>query len=367
MRPSSSPDPIQTVAPPGQDSGASAPQSVAVGPCERTLAWALEAQASAELRFALLRGHEVGAGERAGSDFDLIVHPQDQSAWLACLEAACEQTGTRIVRRQVSAHSTHLLLHAHPATGEHHFLAVDLHSAEVCYGVRFWGADDLLPAAVRTPIARLRTDGESPAVTAPALTPLWRELVRFWVGYLPAGSLRAPLIETWQQAPKAERDAVAAALLRLLGPHRSDAMLAALLQGNREALVTQYKTVRRTLLARRLRRAPLATLGQAVRFVWQARVEPFWKPRGLCMAFLGTDGSGKSTLIEAVRSTLEPHFRDGGCHMHRLRPGLLPQINRLFHWKGVTYDADDCSRPTAPPRQAPWARPCEPSGTPSTA
>lgn len=53
----------------------------------------------------------------------------------------------------------------------------------------------------------------------------------------------------------------------------------------------------------------------------------FLRP-GFCVAFLGTDGSGKSTLIENVKPPLEQMLH-GKVHYEHLRPNLLPSLARL--------------------------------------
>ena len=49
---------------------------------------------------------------------------------------------------------------------------------------------------------------------------------------------------------------------------------------------------------------------------------------GFCSAFLGTDGSGKSTLIENVKEPIE-RMLHSKVHYEHLRPNLLPSLARL--------------------------------------
>lgn len=58
------------------------------------------------------------------------------------------------------------------------------------------------------------------------------------------------------------------------------------------------------------------------------RLMRLFNPPGFFVAVLGTDGSGKSTLINAVTPFLEmmTHLK---VNYHHLRPGLLPSLSRL--------------------------------------
>ena len=52
-------------------------------------------------------------------------------------------------------------------------------------------------------------------------------------------------------------------------------------------------------------------------------------PPGFCIAVIGTDGSGKSTIIESVRKPLESALHNP-IHYEHMRPNLLPSLAKLF-------------------------------------
>lgn len=69
-----------------------------------------------------------------------------------------------------------------------------------------------------------------------------------------------------------------------------------------------------------------------VRDRW-SKARRYLRPTGLTVAILGTDGAGKSAVIDR----LLPVFADathGGVHVHHLRPGLLPPLANLFGRRG---------------------------------
>jgi len=51
--------------------------------------------------------------------------------------------------------------------------------------------------------------------------------------------------------------------------------------------------------------------------------------KGIAIAFLGTDGSGKSTIINAIKPPLMDAFHNAVYYEH-MRPNHLPSIARLF-------------------------------------
>ena len=69
------------------------------------------------------------------------------------------------------------------------------------------------------------------------------------------------------------------------------------------------------------------------RFLFEySRIERLYNPVGIVVGILGTDGSGKSTVIHAIRPVLESATH-GAFYVEHLRPTLLPPLARL---KGKT-------------------------------
>lgn len=64
------------------------------------------------------------------------------------------------------------------------------------------------------------------------------------------------------------------------------------------------------------------------RYQW-SKLKRMFNPSGLCVAFLGVDGAGKSTVIEGVVPILEK-VTHGGVYVRHLRPSLLPSLATLM-------------------------------------
>lgn len=52
-------------------------------------------------------------------------------------------------------------------------------------------------------------------------------------------------------------------------------------------------------------------------------INRYFKPGGICIAFLGTDGSGKTTIINALPEVLKNTFDESQISYHHWRPGFL--------------------------------------------
>ena len=82
------------------------------------------------------------------------------------------------------------------------------------------------------------------------------------------------------------------------------------------------------VLLRALLRHPVRFLCNACKCTWRRWVRVF-RPPGFAVAVVGTDGSGKSTIIKGIEPTMEAALHKKPKYQH-LRPNLLPSIARLF-------------------------------------
>jgi thymidylate kinase len=64
-------------------------------------------------------------------------------------------------------------------------------------------------------------------------------------------------------------------------------------------------------------------------FQWFDKLKRLFKQPGFTIAFIGTDGSGKSTIIEAITPALSDAFHKAVYYEH-MRPNYIPSIAQLF-------------------------------------
>lgn len=100
-----------------------------------------------------------------------------------------------------------------------------------------------------------------------------------------------------------------------------------LAENSKADVVRQARTLRRALLMQAVRSSPIAVVRNRFLHEW-AKVRRYLHPSGVIIAILGTDGVGKSTVINAIKPVLNDATH-GALEIKHLRPGLLPPLARL--------------------------------------
>jgi len=101
-----------------------------------------------------------------------------------------------------------------------------------------------------------------------------------------------------------------------------------LLEGQKINLRNARTALRMRWLINMIFKHPIRTIGSHIIDVTY-RICRIFKPLGFSCAVIGTDGSGKSTIIEAIRPPLESALHTKLNYKH-MRPNLLPSIAHLF-------------------------------------
>jgi len=113
-----------------------------------------------------------------------------------------------------------------------------------------------------------------------------------------------------------------------------------LLTGKKQKFDILKKQLKWKCLKRGITNAPLKYIYSRIIDVI-LKIHRFVKPLGYSVAFIGTDGSGKSTIIEEIRPPLESALHSKIKYEH-MRPNLLPSLASLLkgqkheHGKQVT-------------------------------
>lgn len=90
----------------------------------------------------------------------------------------------------------------------------------------------------------------------------------------------------------------------------------------------------------------LQSFGSRIRYMLGqfSKLKRLFKPLGYTIAFLGTDGSGKSTIIDAITPIMNEAFHKGVRYEH-MRPNYLPSLAVLTGKKTKDTPSEVCDNP----------------------
>lgn len=264
-----------------------------------------------------LRGARAAPRYRSGGDLDLACPAVYRDTVMRSLERHMSTMGVHVISVHRARHMDQYQLYAPCGPGRHHHLCIDIHTAETCYGVPFMPAEALLRGRVTTRFPH-----------RPAAVP--GALLNFLTPYLSGGAINseyvARLIVVLDQNPAQMRSRLG----RLVGTRMADRFCSALREKGTGPLASCQKPFRRALLTRAFTQRPLASLLGFASCVIQSRLTSLRKTRGMTVALLGTDGTGKTTVGEELHEELRGSFRSAWNRTIKLRPGLFPQLGRFL-------------------------------------
>ncbi len=136
-----------------------------------------------------------------------------------------------------------------------------------------------------------------------------------------------------REALESKRESVWRALSPM-GHRALDLLHALITRGYDEKNVkTECRRLRRAIMLHAFKEKPIGVLQRRFLFEW-SKVHRLFRPPGVMIAVLGVDGSGKSTVIEAIAPVLKETTHNA-LYIHHLRPSLLPPLARFRGKKSV--------------------------------
>lgn len=266
----------------------------------------------AGIEYCILHGYE-GYPEDVPSDVDCIMSREMVPEHLVrFLQANRHDVGGTIVQwLQHEATAHYFVLVSNDRSAQPRFLKLDVSSDYRRNGRIFYSSNEILE------------------------TRRWHR--QFWVptcavefGYylvkkIAKGTLTEAhgdrLSELFKQTPAdCERE-----ITRFWGTKNGKIIIAAAASGNWESVQSNIGALRTALLKMTIVRYPVTSgsywISEMVR-----KARRWWKPTGIHVVFLGADGSGKSTVLEALRETVAPAFRQTSAR--HLSPALFRRRSR---------------------------------------
>jgi thymidylate kinase len=284
------------------------------------------------VRYAVLRNHETLPYSVGARDIDIVVLPEHlRSAHIAVCSVAddlqCSYANYYRDERLVQFALFRRL------EGEQFFeLKVDFFTNSQVYGV------ELLPAAVM--LGGLRHHNGVPVVRESLL------VIDKLVFHLLVGQPVHPKYDAeFARICATHADELVETLSAVMGPTLAQALVSEIAGGKASAMPPLSVGRRAAILTRCFRKDVVRGTRQLLAFLYH-RVGNVIAPEGLFLSVSGPDGSGKTTVIDAVVKALEQLYGKGAVAYGHFRPSLLPRIAEVARATGSVANVDkDYSRP----------------------
>jgi len=271
-----------------------------------------------EIKFCVLRNHSGLPDTNVGSDIDLLVQDKDLERAIHLLASLPGLSVTDLASRP---YVTSVFIHS----VDRACLQVDLVSSLSWLGATILSVADVLDRAV--PHERCEW------ILVPDVTD--EAIVSFFSSYLVGGFIKSRYAPQYSPIFHSDPTAVEARI----GDRISSALLRRVVlevgRGNEAAALRELWPVRRSLLSRALARQPIGTVLRLLEHYF-AELRVHFSGTNICTAaFFGPDGTGKSSVIEALQPRLSHcskiiqvrHLRPRLPGLERLAPDLAPVVD----------------------------------------
>lgn len=263
----------------------------------------------------VLRNHESLPHSLGGSDLDIEVGASGLKPAQAAVFRAAEDAGGVVLGVSNSFRWCKVVVMAADATGADGWWGATIDLLDTC----FRGMDVVDGGALRQAVGTWRG--------VPVLDPAIAGVIGLMKETLNHGSVGGRYRPAARKAWAQQRVLTA----RILSPLGGQAVRAlervATLEAGDPLSARLERTVGLTAVAHAIRHHPVRTAAARVRWLLSMPAR-YFRPAGSMVAVLGADGSGKSTVIGAIRPVLE-QATHGAVTVSHLRPGLLPPLARL--------------------------------------
>ncbi|MBU4186200.1 MAG: hypothetical protein KKI12_00310 [Proteobacteria bacterium] len=267
------------------------------------------------IHYCVLRNYESLPYSLNGSDLDLLIPKSElTTTWKIIQHSAKECGGKCINKYRVEAVITSFLgYYDNKWWGAH----IDIFPSLEHRGIPYYNADKVIHSAKKHQNILVATDGHA-------------HITAFIKEILANGKSRKDYKDEASRAYEKDSSLYHEILIRYFGLFVAKRWRDHLIKGNQSVpnLKRLCYEARFALICRALFRQPVNFFSKKIQLIYRRYIRLFCPP-GAILAILGTDGSGKSTIIEGIRPPLESALHTKLNYEH-MRPNLLPSIARLF-------------------------------------
>lgn len=263
--------------------------------------------------YAVVRNHAGLPNSIPGTDIDILVHPDQISKVDSLIQNLCTETrwdALRVTSKDFRIRN-YLLVSNQDESPE--FVVLDIMTTVGWNGNTVWSAAEIL---------RHATDGgEIRTLSRPA-----EAAVATVTSFAYAGEFKkTEYAELVTSVSRESKDDFLILMQNALGSEAA-AQVIDLITNELDGQADSPAAIIRDQIKRNARKRPFRKFRD---FLWNLKfkVGRLLSPPGILIAVIGTDGSGKSTLVEELERQLKPVF--GASRTAHLRPRLLPDLSSI--------------------------------------
>jgi len=268
-------------------------------------------------KYAVMRNYEQLPKSVGGSDLDLLVDTKNADQIVGCIVDAIKKAKGIVIGRVETVGLTKLFALGQPDDLEGQWWGIRI---DICIGVVYRGSHNLVSESIWE---RGVKDYKGVKVISSDLA----SLLGVMKEVLHNGLIGDRYISQAFDAASERWDKICP-VLEPLGPNGLSQLRNICCEtGNSNSLAAEAKRFRLNIELRSWKASPILYIANKIRY-YGSKIMRVIHPPGKMIVFLGTDGAGKSTIIEAIKPALMDATHKSVLIKH-LRPRLLPPIGRI--------------------------------------
>jgi thymidylate kinase len=271
--------------------------------------------------YCVLRNHAKLPADNSGTDIDILVKPERVEECIELLRKFAPAPLTGCARH---AHCVSLFVPGVRWSGGE-AIQIDLIRQLAWKGLNCISISDVLQRAHTPP-------GRHEIIRVPAAAD--EAVVSLFSSYMVGGWIKERYQVQVRETFLREGETIQRNLAPAFGADLANQLVDAVKADDQERMLSMLPKLRRALLFRSMKRAPLATLGLLMDHYGRVLIIRF-TPRALgTISILGPDGAGKSSLLEPLRTRLAHTTKP--ITVRHLKPDIFFRAHRQSH--GIVTD-----------------------------
>lgn len=264
------------------------------------------------VRYAVLRNHESLPHSVGARDIDIVVMPEDLQAAKEAVCALARDMDLLFANHYCDERLTQFAIVRRADSGEVLDLKIDFFTNGQIYGIEAFSALQML--------ADVRLHHGIPVVNEKFV------FLDKWLFHVLVGQpLHPKYDQAFAEICRRERVSLMILLVPLLGEQLGRDLIDGVASGSASAMRPLLRRQRVGLLVKMLVRNGPWGIGHAARFLTH-RLRNLIRPKGVFLSVSGPDGSGKTTVIDAVIAQLRTTYGSDSVVYRHFRPAALPRI-----------------------------------------